>query len=149
MADPRVFTIPASAPFVPTLISALLDGRLVAGLPPRRDPLALAGATLYLPTRRACRLVRDRFLDVTGGEAARPPPREGAGAAAEGEPPFARGERPAGAALGCPPAIGVPGGRLVWAWLTPRGAQTPERRVEGPPPLVATSPAAALALADD
>src|SRR5262245_66499883 len=70
MASPRVFTIPASAPFVPTLIRALLDGRLVPGFPAGRDPLALADATLYLPTRRACRLVRDRFLDVTGETAA-------------------------------------------------------------------------------
>src|ERR1700733_14724156 len=50
---PRVFTIPASAPFLPTLIEALTDGKL--DLPPLRDPLALASATLYLPTRRTCR----------------------------------------------------------------------------------------------
>src|SRR6266540_1747513 len=53
MAVPRVFTIPASAPFVPTLIRALIDGTLVPGFPAARDPLALAGATLYLPTRRS------------------------------------------------------------------------------------------------
>src|SRR3954453_18477324 len=70
MANPRVFTIPASAPFVPTLIRALIDGTLVPGFPAGRDPLALAGATLYLPTRRACRLARDVFLDVTNGGAA-------------------------------------------------------------------------------
>ena len=69
---PRVFTIPASAPFLPTLIRALLDGTLVPGLAQdlARDPLALAGATIYLPTRRACRLARDVFLDVSGMEAA-------------------------------------------------------------------------------
>src|SRR5260370_2725700 len=77
MAAPRVFSIAASTPFVPTLIRALLNGTLEGGrapaLPfPGREgiPLALAGATLYLPTRRACRLARDLFLDVTGGEAA-------------------------------------------------------------------------------
>ena len=70
MANPRVFTIPASAPFVPALIRALIDGTLVPGFPAGHDPLALAGATLYLPTRRACRLVRDVFLDVTGASAA-------------------------------------------------------------------------------
>src|SRR4051794_4089525 len=67
--SPRVFTIPASVPFVPALIRAL-DGALVPGFPAAGDPLALAGATLYLPTRRACRLARDHFLDVTGAEAA-------------------------------------------------------------------------------
>src|SRR5438309_741229 len=48
---PRVFTIPASAPFLPTLIEALLDGRLVPGFGTTGDPLALADATIYLPTR--------------------------------------------------------------------------------------------------
>src|SRR5262249_58089799 len=67
---PRVFPIPASTPFVPTLIRALIDGTLVPGFPAARDPLALAGATLYLPTRRACRLARDLFLDVTEESAA-------------------------------------------------------------------------------
>src|SRR5262249_47625955 len=148
MADPRVFTIPASAPFVPHLISALLDGSLIAGLPPRRDPLALAGATLYLPPRRACRLVRDRFLDVTGAEAAILPRIVAIGDVDEDEIAFAQGAMPAGAALELPPAIDGLERRLVLAWLITRWAQTPEMRVEGRPPLVATSPAAALALAD-
>src|SRR5262252_9699088 len=67
---PRVFTIAASTPFVPTLIRALIDGTLVEGFPAARDPLALAQATLYLPTRRACRLARDLFLDVANESAA-------------------------------------------------------------------------------
>src|SRR5713101_3698745 len=70
MAAPRIFTIPASTPFLPTLIRALIEGKLVPGFPAGRDPLALAGATLYLPTRRACRLARDLFLDVSGASAA-------------------------------------------------------------------------------
>ena len=60
--NPHVFTIPASAPFLPTLIEALSAGRL--GFAVADDPLALAAATLYLPTRRACRLARDAFLDA-------------------------------------------------------------------------------------
>ena len=50
---PRVFTIPASAPFLPTLIEALHDGKL--GFDFAGDPLTLASATLYLPTRRRSR----------------------------------------------------------------------------------------------
>ncbi|QIB33779.1 double-strand break repair protein AddB [Ancylobacter pratisalsi] len=53
---PRLFTIPASAPFLDTLADALLDGRLIEGFAPRADPLALASATVFLPTRRAGRL---------------------------------------------------------------------------------------------
>ena len=68
--SPRVFTIPASVPFLPALIRALLDGRLVENFPHAGDPLSLATATLYLPTRRACRLARDVFLDQLGADAA-------------------------------------------------------------------------------
>ncbi len=66
--SPRVFTIPPSAPFLPTLIAALTGGKLGFAAP--RDPLALAAVTLYLPTRRACRLARDAFLEVLDVDAA-------------------------------------------------------------------------------
>src|SRR5256885_3110615 len=69
-AHRRVFTIPASVPFLPTLIRALRDGQLVAGFPAGGDPLAWSRATLFLPTRRACALARDTFLDVLNVEAA-------------------------------------------------------------------------------
>ena len=48
-AKPNVFTIPASAPFLPALIDALIV-KEVPGFPFLPDPLLLAGATLYLPT---------------------------------------------------------------------------------------------------
>ena len=72
MAPPKanVFNIPASAPFLPVLIRALRDGRLIEGFPDRTDPLSLGRATIYLPTQRACRLARDIFLDVTQDSAA-------------------------------------------------------------------------------
>src|SRR4051794_36915022 len=66
----NVFTIPASAPFLPTLIKALMEDRLGLGFKPADDPLALAQATLYLPTRRACRLAGEAFLQVLGRDAA-------------------------------------------------------------------------------
>src|SRR5262249_50789959 len=65
---PRVFPIPPSAPFLPTLIRALRDGRLVEGFAP--GPLDYADVTIFLPTRRACRLARDAFLQVLGVDAA-------------------------------------------------------------------------------
>src|SRR5258707_9115032 len=67
-AASRVFTIPPSAPFLPTLIRALRDGRLVAGFTP--GPPDFADVTIFLPTRRACRLARDTFLQVLGVDAA-------------------------------------------------------------------------------
>ncbi len=65
----RVFSIPSSAPFLATLARALLDGDLVPGFAPRGDPLALAGATIYLPTRRAGRLFEQALLEASGGHA--------------------------------------------------------------------------------
>lgn len=50
---PAVFTIHPGAPFLPTLAEALLSGRLSGGRCYRDDPLALADATVFLPTRRA------------------------------------------------------------------------------------------------
>jgi len=69
-AVPKIFNIPASAPFLPVLIDALRRGRLIEGFPASRDPLELARATLYLPTRRACRMARDAFLTELEGHAA-------------------------------------------------------------------------------
>ncbi len=66
---PRVFTIPASAPFLSTLIGALKGGTLVPGFPDA-DPLSIARATLFLPTRRACALAREEFLKRLDGSAA-------------------------------------------------------------------------------
>ncbi len=59
---PRVGTIPASVPFLERLADALLDGELVTGFAPRHDPLALASATVFLPTRRAGRLFADALV---------------------------------------------------------------------------------------
>ena len=52
----RVFSVPLSAPFLRTVIAALVDGRLVVGFDARNHPEKLAQATLYLPTRRAGRM---------------------------------------------------------------------------------------------
>ena len=54
----RVFSVPVSAPFLRSVIAALVDGRLVDGFEARANPERLAQATLYLPTRRAGRMAR-------------------------------------------------------------------------------------------
>jgi ATP-dependent helicase/nuclease subunit B len=148
--SPRVFTIPASVPFLPTLVRALVDGALVPGFAPGGDPLALTTATLYLPTRRACRLARDVFLDVLGSEAALLPRIVPIGDIDEDEIAFAEAATgPAAAdALELPPALGGLTRRMLLARLVLAWAQQlkPE---PGDQPLVVATPAAALALADD
>lgn len=61
MRPANVFTIPPGAPFLDTLAASLLDGRLIGGFR-ADDPFALADLTLYLPTRRAARAIRERLL---------------------------------------------------------------------------------------
>ena len=122
---PRVFTIPASAPFVPTLIDALRDGTLVEGFADTGDPLALASATLYLPTRRACRLARDLFLDVTGADAAILPRIVPIGDIDEDELVFADAANPG--ALDLPDELGGLERRLLLTRLIERWATAPRR----------------------
>jgi ATP-dependent helicase/nuclease subunit B len=146
---PRVFTIPPSAPFLPTLIKAMTGGKL--GFRLADDPLALAAVTLYLPTRRACRLARDAFLDALTIDAAILPRIVAIGDIDEDELAFA--EMAAGAiaadALALPPALGGLERRLLLAQLVRKWAAAPEVRGSSGIPLVAQTPAAACALADD
>ncbi len=145
MASPRVFTIPASAPFLPTLIAAIRDGRLGFAWPD--DPLALAQATLYLPTRRACRLARGVFLDVLGADVAILPRIVPIGDIDEDEIAFA--EAATGSdALDVPDALGGLQRRLMLAQLILKWTAMPEMRTEAGVPLIANTPSAALSLAD-
>lgn len=68
--QPRVFTIPSGAPFLAVLAREIVEGRLVEGFRPADDPLALASATIYLPTRRAAQALSAGFIDAMGGKAA-------------------------------------------------------------------------------
>src|SRR5690348_11061363 len=146
MASPRLFTIPASAPFLPTLVRALVDGKLVPGFTAGSDPLALAGATLYLPTRRACRLARDVFLEVLAGEATILPRIVPIGDVDEDEIAFAEAATGgiASEALALPDAIGGFERRMLLAQLILRWVKSPELKTEQNVPLVAYTPATAL-----
>lgn len=66
--QPRLFTIPPAVSFLETLTDALVEGRLIPGFRPLDDPLLLSSATLYLPTRRAARLLPELFQKKFGGK---------------------------------------------------------------------------------
>ena len=71
MRRSNVFTIPPGVPFLKTLARSICDGRLVEGFRhDPADPLSLASATIYLPTRRAARVLRSEFVDLLGGRSA-------------------------------------------------------------------------------
>ena len=145
---PRVFNIPASARFLPVLIDSLRTGKLVPGFPASDDPLELARATLYLPTRRACRMARDAFA-LALDQAAILPRIVALGDIDEDEIIFAQAATAelAEDALAIAPAIDPLERRLLLAQLIARWAEKihPDRGA----PLIANTPAAGLALADD
>ena len=148
---PRVFTIPASAPFLPTLIEALMEDRLGSASSPAAIRWRWPSATIYLPTRRACRLAQQIFLDVLKSDAAILPRIVPIGDVDEDELAFAEaaiGET-AGATLDLPEPLGGLERKVLLAQLILKWAASPEMRGDGNFSLVANSPAAALALAGD
>ncbi|MCA1456143.1 double-strand break repair protein AddB [Bradyrhizobium sp. BRP22] len=142
----RVFSVPLSAPFLRTVIAALVDGRLVRGFDARRNPEKLADATLYLPTRRAGRLAREIFLDVLNTDAVVLPRIVALGDIDEDELAFAEeAEQFGGAApLEIPPKLGELERRLILARLVAAWAKSPVTA-----PQVVGGPASTLQLAGD
>jgi double-strand break repair protein AddB len=69
LTTPRLYTIPPSAPFLTTLARALLSGDLPLPGGEKPDPLTLPLTTIYLPTRRSARALREAFLAESGGKA--------------------------------------------------------------------------------
>src|SRR6202000_1963967 len=115
----RVLSIPSSVPFLRSVIAALIDGRLGEGVEARSNPLTLAQATLYLPTRRAGRLAREIFLDELKTDAAILPRIVPLGDIDEDELAFAgEAEQLDGSApLDIPPRLGELDRRLTLAHL--------------------------------
>src|ERR1041384_1598447 len=141
----RLFNIPASAPFLPALIEALVV-KEVPGFPFLPDPLKLAEATLYLPTRRACRLARDVFLEVMKPDAAILPRIAAIGDIDEDKIAFAEMATAdlADPALVLSPSVAPLERRLLLAELILKWAQGVSGA--GGAPLVAHTPPAALNL---
>ena len=140
----RVFNVPPSAPFLHTVISALVDGRLIAGFDARATPERLADATLYLPTRRAGRMAREVFLDVLQTDAVVLPRIVALGSVDEDELEFSDdGQLGGPEASVLPPKLDDLERRLTLARLVAAWAKLQ------PASLVVGSPASTLSLASD
>ena len=160
LRDLNLFSIPAGAPFLPTLSRALLDGVLIEGFPGGADPLALARATIYVPTRRAAREL-SLALVAAGGGASLILPRIaplGAFEATQDSPLF---EEPAELAAETPAAVAELARRMILARMARAWGEALRGAIakvdidgrllfdESEAPLVAASPAQAFALAGD
>jgi len=64
-AAPRLFSIPPGVPWLATFAKAFLDGQIVPGFGAHVGPLRLAGATIFVPTRRAARALAVEFSNLT------------------------------------------------------------------------------------
>jgi len=158
---PRVFTIPPGVPFLPTLSRALIDGELIDGFPGSSGPLALADATIYVPTQRAAAALAEALLEASGRGAVLLPRIAPLGAFEPDEaqmfiePAAETAPRP-----GLPPAVGVLTRRHTLATLVRRWGQALRGAIRSAdanglefdarePALVAATPAQAYALAGD
>jgi ATP-dependent helicase/nuclease subunit B len=133
----RVFTIPPTAPFLPTLARGILDGKLVPGFAPRGKPELLAAAMIYLPTRRAARALSEIFLEETNSSALLLPRIVPLGDVDEDTLAFEAGDLEP-----LPPVIGPGERRIALAKLISGFAKIEEH-------LLPASPAIAIALADE
>ena len=142
----RVFSVPVSAPFLRTVIAALVDGGLVDGFEARAHPERLAQATLYLPTRRSGRMAREIFLDELKADAVLLPRIVALGDIDEDELAFAEASESYGgtAPLEIPSPLRELDRRLTLARLVSAWAKSPVSA-----PLVVGGPASTLALAGD
>ncbi|MEO6381876.1 MAG: double-strand break repair protein AddB [Nitrobacter sp.] len=145
----RVRNIPASAPFLRTVITALVDGALIDGFRPRAQPERLAAATLYLPTRRAGRMAREIFIDVLNVDAVILPRIVALGDIDEEELAFAQAASPSAETLQLPPALDGLARRLALAQLIEAWAKQLKPGDPAQAPLVLGGPSSTLALADD
>ncbi|WP_234794561.1 double-strand break repair protein AddB [Xaviernesmea oryzae] len=147
----NIFTIPPGAPFLGTLVESLCAGALV---PEFRydptDPLSLADVTIFVPTRRAARVLRSEFVDRLGGQSAILPVVRPLGES-EDDSGYFDEESPATLDLS-PPIVSagrlIELARLILAWRN----RLPQvvRDIHGDSPLIApASPADAIWLARD
>lgn len=114
---PNVFTVAPGTAFLPAVARALLDGTLVKGFAWDGDPMSLARATIYVPTRRAARELRSVFMDATGATSILLPRIRPLGEFDEDAAFFAGGD---GAMLSVPPAIDPLERQLALGTLTAR-----------------------------
>jgi ATP-dependent helicase/nuclease subunit B len=145
----RVFSVPASVPFLRSVIAALVDGRLVEGFEARANPERLTQATLYLPTRRAGRMAREIFLEELNTDAVLLPRIVALGDIDEDELAFAQAVSPGVSALDIPPAMDGLQRRLLLAQLITAWAGQIRPIDPTQAPLVTGGPDSTLALADD
>ena len=125
MQRANVFTIASGAPFLQTFANSLFDGRVVEGFSKNLDPLEMADATIYVPTRRAARALAVELARATGCHSLLLPRILPLGALDESEPGLSIDDTGFGSSLepGLPEAAGEIERRMRLAGLILAWAQ--------------------------
>src|SRR5271170_7194897 len=160
--QPRVFTIPSGAPFLPTLSRALLGGVLIDGFPGAGGAMALSDATIYVPTQRAAQALAKALLSASGARSLILPRIAPLGAFEPDEAAtFLAAEDDDAPRPALPPAVGALTRRNKLATFTRAWGKALKGAIRtvdahgalvvdsSEPALVATTPAQAYALAGD
>jgi len=121
---PRIFSIAPGAPFLRVLARALAEGRLIPGLDGRADPMTLAQATVYLPTRRAARAFAGELVEAVGRRATILPAIRTLGDGEDEEFAAAGEPETAEETSSLPPAVGELERLLELAFLVQRWTST-------------------------
>jgi ATP-dependent helicase/nuclease subunit B len=150
---PHVFSIAAGLRFLPTFVDALMRGMLVPGFPDH-DPLSLASATIFLPTRRAARALSALLAERAAGSTRLLPRIIPLGDIDDTEIGLGDAEFTTALDKGAlPPSIGNTARRLILSRLVLAFARSVDRGMLRLSPdealLVPSSPADAFALAGD
>jgi ATP-dependent helicase/nuclease subunit B len=126
---PRLYNIPPGQSFVDALARGVLTRW-------GDDPLTLSGATILLPTRRACRALQHAFLRASDGRALLLPRMLPLGDLDADELLFIDEPSPLGAAVAAeiPPSIPALTRQLLLARLVRRMGETLARPGDGHPP---------------
>ena len=66
--QPNVFSVVAGAPFFPSFVSALKQGRIIKDFS-IENPLALSQIKIYTPTKRAARALEEAIIASSDGAA--------------------------------------------------------------------------------
>lgn len=65
----NIYSIPSHCDFLQVLVESLLDGSLIEGFEPLKNPLLLSTATIFVPNRRAARSLATAFMGAFDEEA--------------------------------------------------------------------------------
>ena len=65
----NIYSIPSHCDFLQVLVESLLDGSLIKGFEPLKNPLLLSTATIFVPNRRAARSLATAFMGAFDEEA--------------------------------------------------------------------------------